>query len=216
MIRYLFGLPFGCYFMQPHDYDKDNLKIKILENFEKQPVRNDNWSKDTFIDTNIHHSYGDDDNNNFNKIDFSSLVPTYGNFIRDYFKRMSTAKKFKYDFKIVNYTCTKEDQFMIPHIHTDSNFSFIHYLQFDKKQHLGTIFLNSHSFSDYLWDKDKLTSIFDRQDLNNSYLYKEFMLGTKEDMFIIFPSCVFHLVAPKKYTKERITVVGNININESN
>jgi hypothetical protein len=206
-LSYMFGCPIYISNINKKNFNKDNIIKNIELNYNKNNYRN-NWDNKGTVISNIHHSYNDEKNNDFIKIDYSELSQIYDNNIKNYLSSLNLIENIQYNFSVENYTCTSKGQFMNPHIHPQT-FSFIHYIKLDEKEHPSTLFYNPSYFvdyypNDYLWEK------FDTQDLKNSWLFKSFILKMKEDDIVIFPGCIKHAIPIFNSNKLRITIVGNI------
>tara|TARA_R100001015_G_C4631620_1_gene194275 strand:- start:986 stop:1639 length:654 start_codon:yes stop_codon:yes gene_type:complete len=212
LVKQLFGFPVYHSSIDKKKYDKNILKT-ILANFKKSKIR-DNWNKNhnSFTNNKIHHSNGDELNKIFKQPNYDSLIPIYTKEINSYFSTMAT-KDFKYKFKIVNYTCMTKDYHMKSHVHTDCDFTAVHYLKFDKKTQDSTVFLNTNDYAkfiDILYPNTYNT--FLKNHLTNSWILKYCKILTKEDDLIIFPAMMEHSVPAIKSDKIRVTIVFNINI----
>ena len=214
-VEYLYGLPVYKDNLDSKKYKKLDIVSQIEKNYNISNVRN-NWSKNSYVQTDIHHSLDDENNKNFNKINYHNLQDLYGEIINEFFKKLNLKESFKFNFNIVNYTCSKHNSFMAPHIHKDSSFSLIHYVSFDNKEHVSTIFKSPYYFSNLLFGSDKLRSLFCNKSIENSWLYNQWVLETKEDDVVIVPAIIEHYVRNFDSNKSRITIVANINIEEKN
>ena len=76
MIDQIFGIPLYKSNIDPNSYDKESILNTILSNYEKSNDRN-NWDNESYIKSKIHHSLCDEQNQNFEKPDFSSLRSVY-------------------------------------------------------------------------------------------------------------------------------------------
>jgi len=209
-IKYLYGLPIYIENINPETYQKDKILSQIKENYTISNKRN-NWSKQSNIKTDIHHSLLDEENKNFNKINYYDLLKKYESIINNFFNKTFVKNKFNYKYDIVNYTCTNKNSFMSPHIHTECSFSLIHYVSFDKKQHIATIFKTPYYFTNLLPNSEKLRNTFDNIE-ENSWLRREFVFNTNEDDVVIFPAILEHYVRNIDSEKLRITISVNIEI----
>jgi hypothetical protein len=209
MTKLLFGIPFYKGKINSLLYDKQKIISDIESNYHKSPTRN-NWG----YNGDLHHSFNDDNNENFIKINYEKLIPLYKEKIDDFFGDLKFKKKINFEYKIENYTATKNSQYMGYHQHLPSTFFAIHYLQFDPKIHNPTQYKNSHVFADYLPNlRGNLTEIFDESYLENSWVTPEYWLSIEEDDFIIMPSLISHSIFPcLSNEKTRISVALNINI----
>jgi hypothetical protein len=211
-INYVYGLPAYITKINPKLYEKDKILSQIEKNYKISKVRNE-WSTDSFIKTDIHQSLEDENNPRFKTINYYSLPQQYEKIIADFFHKLALRKSFKSPYVIANYTCVRHNSVMSPHIHTDCTFSLIHYLSFDKKQHLPTIFKSPYYFNQLLPQQQNLRNIFDNQE-ENSWIYKEWVIDTEEDDVVIVPAVLEHCVRNLDSEKSRITIAVNISINE--
>ena len=212
--EFLFGLPIMKCEIDEKLYNKKKLVNTILKNYETDPNRNAWDLTNKFDNSNLHHSYNNKDGN-FEDVDYSELLPIYTDTITKclsqlYFKK----QKFKFNFIVTNYTCIKESHFMKGHIHTDCDFSAVHYIKFDEREHHPTVFENTH---DYAFFIDKLCGDFngqlDDKYSENSWMHAHYKLKTMENDFVLTPSFLKHNVPyHHKCNNHRITIVLNINI----
>jgi len=211
---FLYGLPIYKVNINSLIKKKKEKIIKLItSNYNKSPLRNE-WEKGSMYKSILHHSYGDNENKKFNKINFEFLIPHYKKIIESFCKEMKVANKYKYTFKIVNYTASKEETFMRFHIHEDSNFSMVHYLKFNNKKHVPTIFESPYYFNDLLPYRNNF-KIFSKEDHKNLWYEKEFVINTIEDDVVIFPSVLKHGIIQKKTNELRITIASNIMLEEN-
>jgi hypothetical protein len=208
-INYLFGLPAYSAKINPELYEKNKILSQIEENYKISPIRN-GWS-DNFYATNIHQSLEDEKNPRFKEINYYSLPQQYHKTITDFFNKMSLQKNIKFSYDIANYSCVRHNSIMEPHIHTDCSFSLVHYISFDKEQHLPTIFKSPYYFSQLLPLQNSLQNIFSNQK-ENSWIYKDWAINTEEDDIIIVPAVLEHCVRNLDSKKSRITIAVNIKI----
>ena len=183
-MNYLFGFPVGIYKIDPNNYDKEKIVSDIIDNYKVDPTRNkwDNgWSK-------IHHELDDKGNDNFKKINYSSLVPLYNEKIKEYLSNFKVIEDYNYKFKIVNYTCSSSGQYMQRHIHTECAFSADHYVKFNKKEHMGTTFHNRNSYVDFLPTlREKFYEIKSTNDITNSWAMENWTFDVEEDEICFSP-----------------------------
>ena len=110
---------------------------------------------------------------------------------------------------------TKESQ-MSNHIHTDCDFSTVHYLKYNNDSLDCTLFHNSNDYAKFLVSlSPSLSKVCDNKSIQNSWIYQTFKIPTQEDDFIIFPAILEHSVPRIESDGERVTVVTNINVKES-
>jgi len=212
-IDYVYGLPTYRTKINPELYEKNKILSQIEKNYKVSKVRNE-WSLDSFIKTDIHQSLGDENNPRFKEINYYSLPQQYEKIIANFFNKLSLQKDVKFSYSIANYTCVRHNSVMMPHIHSDCTFSLIHYINFDKKQHLPTIFRNPYFFGQVLPYQKKLQTMFSNKK-ENSWLYKEWaMVDTEEDEVIIVPAILEHYVRNLDSEKSRITIAVNITTND--
>lgn len=205
-MNFLFGIPYHKGRIDPSRYNKEKVIQNITQNYSKDPYRN-HWGE-----SNLHHSYNDNHNPEFIRIDYEQLCPLYGEQISNFLELFPTKKPWSYKWQIVNYTCTKGDQMMKAHNHHNSLFHAIHYLKFDSS-HQPTSYINSHAFSLYfknLYQEEKLDEIFDDTYEENSWMQEKYSLNTKEDDFLIVPSIIFHGIEASFSDSLRMTIVMNI------
>ena len=211
-INYVYGLPTYITKINPKLYEKNKILSQIEENYKVSKVRN-NWGIDSGIKTDIHHSFGDEKNPKFKEINYYSLLKHYEEPIANFFNKLSLSQKMRFTYNIINYTCVRHNSVMTPHIHTECAFSLVHYISFDKNQHIPTIFKSPYYFSQLLPQRKKLLHIFANKE-ENSWIYNEWTFNTEEDDVVIVPSIVEHYVRNLDSKKSRITIAVNININE--
>jgi|TARA_R100000030_G_scaffold81068_2_gene63812 hypothetical protein len=204
------------YKVNPLTFDKNKIISTIEKNFKKKYFRN-KFDDSYPSESKIHHSLFDNDNKDFNEPNYSSLEKEYKkifhNFISEIKFKPNTV--LKYNFKIMSYTCTNKDHFMKKHYHLPSDFSCIHYLQYDE-EHSPTLFYNpSEKTGRYLQSfKNKYYKSLDfnhEENLGISVFYENAFM---EDDIIIFPGYLEHEIpiSKKLYKRNRITIVTNINI----
>ena len=211
-INYVYGLPAYITKIDPKLYEKEKILSQIEKNYKVSKVRN-KWSPNSYIKTDIHHSLMDNNNPMFKKINYYSLPKQYDKIITNFFNKMALKKSFKSTYNIVNYSCSRHNSVMTPHIHTNCTFSLIHYISFDKSQHIPTVFKSPYYFPLLLPHQKKLEHILSNQE-ENSWIYKEWTIDTEEDDIVIVPAVLEHWVRNLDSKKSRITIAGNIDINE--
>tara|TARA_B100001057_G_scaffold204772_1_gene205464 strand:+ start:438 stop:1088 length:651 start_codon:yes stop_codon:yes gene_type:complete len=211
-IEYLFGLPVLKTKIDPTEYNKDVIVKDILENYEKDSTRNV-WEKYDSINvkSRLHHSFNDPDPK-FKRIDYSDLVPVYEQKIAQQLQTLQWKNDFSFEFTIENYTCIKENHYMREHAHPWTDFTAVHYVKFDPKQHFSTVYVNTHDYADYA--KDLAVGSYNHLDTGTtagSYMNSHYSLNTDEDDFVITPSFVKHSVPfHEKCSDHRITIALNI------
>jgi len=210
-MNFLFGIP---YYKEKIDYTLFNKK-KIIEDIEENYKRSSYRSKWKYYD-DMHHSFNDDNNSEFIKLDYSELIPLYNEHISIFLNEIPSLKKWEYTWSIQNYTATTNNQCMESHHHLPSLFHAIHYLKFDPEKHQPTIYKNSHDFSKYFTSiYPNIDTIFDLNNIKNSWMSEKYFLTTEEDDFIILPSAVFHEIRKSCSDSLRMTIVMNIEVDKS-
>jgi len=209
-LHYLYGLPVYITSINPKSFDKKQIIKTISDNYNKQNIRQ-HTSTNAYV-TDIHHSLGDENNKQFKKVNYDKLKDCYIEPIKKYFEFFWLDKKqANFNCQVVNYTASKHDSFMEPHLHADCEFSMVHYISYDKKEHSPTCFQNPYYFYDLLPNKFKLQNLNEKQSAN-SWLYDMWKHDIEEDDLIIFPSILKHFVRNHKSKKLRITIASNINV----
>ena len=211
MIKNLFGLPLYHTSLLNEKYNKNEILDVIIKNYNKDKNRNE-WDKNNFEYSKIHHCLFDEENTSFDFPDFKHLIPVYEKHINNFLNNLNIRKNIKFTFQIVNYTCMKKGQQMIKHIHTGCDFSAIHYLKFDENFNDSTLFFNPSNYALFLNAlRPKLKDLLVNNE-NNSWAFYNYTLATKEEDFVIFPSVLEHNVPVIKSDKHRITISLNINL----
>ena len=189
-------------------YDKESIISTIEKNFKLNKERN-SWDKGSIL----HHAYNDFSNPKYHHVDFDTLIPVYKETIRSIFKGMDISSTFDVDFRIVNYTCMSNSNYMRSHVHP-KDFTAVHYIQFDNKHHTPTIFENHSPHAEYINEiRPELTNILSSKHFSNSWAYKEWSLNIEEDDFCFSPSFLKHKIDPQtSKNKNRISIVLNITL----
>ena len=215
MIEQIFGIPLYKSSINSNSYDKESILNTVFKNYEKSNERN-NWDNESYIKSKIHHSLCDEQNQNFEQPDFSSLKPIYETEIKKYLKMMNY-QNLVFKFDIVNYTVMTKESQMSNHIHTDCEFTTVHYLKFNNESSESTLFHNSNDYAKFLVTSlsPSLSKVCDNKSIHNSWIYQTFKIPTQEDDFLIFPAVLEHSVPRIESDEERVTVVTNINVKES-
>jgi hypothetical protein len=211
-INYIYGLPAYITKLDPKLYEKNKILSQIEKNYKLSKARN-KWAGDSFFKTEVHYLPEDKKNPKLKKINYYSLPQQYEKIITNFLHKLAPQKNFTSTNVIVNCTCIRHNSVMLPHIHTGCTFSLVHYLSFDKKQHLPTIFKSPYYFNQLLPQQENLRSIFTNQE-ENSWIYKEWIIDTEEDDLIIVPAILEHGVRNLDSKKSRITIAVNISIND--
>ena len=207
----LFGFPVHKIRIDPNSYDKDKIVNDIKENYEIDNNRNE-WGT-----SNLHHTYGDWDNEKFININYNKLKKVYHKIFEDFFHNdFKSLQPFNYQWNIVNYTAIKTGQHMQSHTHPTYDFSCTHYINFNPEKHSSIRFVNLSSMG--LYGKEIMKSKFDiadNRDISNSYLHGGWHYPLIEDDMVIFPASLHHEVPKQEETdKLRICIVTNIKLYE--
>jgi len=197
--------------IDPNSYDKKTIVEKVIDNYRKQPERNF-WDKDS----KLHHYYGDWENQSLSEVDFVTLKPIYNTIIENYMKHIHFSETIEYSWSIANLAVNSH--FMKEHDHfqiTEKGqclFSCIHYIKFNKELHAETTFNNPLHIAYFPANIIKVNRLLKSDVVSNSTYFHNWVLDSKEDDFIIFPSYLKHVVYDKyKETKEpRIVSVINV------
>jgi len=202
----LFGFPVVTTKIDKTTYDKKSIISTIEKNFKLNKERN-SWDKGSIL----HHAYNDFSNPKYHYVDFDTLIPVYKETLISIFKGMDISSTFDFDFRIVNYTCMSNSNYMRSHVHP-KDFTAVHYIQFDKKHHTPTIFENSLPHIDYINElSPQLTKILSKKDNLNSWTCGKWRIDTEEDDFCFSPAYLKHRIETQtSKNKNRITIILNI------
>jgi len=205
----MFGFPVFKKSLSDKDYDRDGLIKTISNNYDLDNDRNV-WDKD-FSD--MHHCVDDVNNNLFKVPDYSTVLPLYEEAIQEFLKQLNLKNSVRYKWNIVNYTCMTEGQYMKEHLHTDADFTAVHYLQYDDKTNNSTTYSNTSHHSKYIrFLRPGFTDNFDSLDENNSWMFETFKLPTQQDDLVIFPAMFYHSISKVHTSKKRMTIIFNFKI----
>ena len=202
--------------IDPKSFDKEKIIKTIAANYKKQPERNHFDGRSELGKSNSHHTYNDNTNKKFKKIEFESLIKVYSKIFKSFFDiEFKASKPFKYNYSIENATAMSENQFMNYHCHLPSSFSCVHYLKINENNS-GITFKNPNNISESMqWVAPKTYDILNKMDSSNSYFFPNFNLLPKEDTMLIFPSTLHHAVGRQINNKNlRISVATNITLDE--
>ena len=210
----IFGIPVYKIRIDPGSYDKKDIISTIEKNYNIGP-RN---PKNGFRNSDIHMSYADQNNEKYEKVNYEKLKDVYKNVFQNFIDefQFNYIKNLQYDFDIVNYTASKNnDSFMETHNHLDEcNFSCVHYLQLNEN-HAQTNFENTNIFAKYFkYIYKSFFKIIDSKSILNSFMFENLTLSVNENDMIIFPSVTEHNIPKQNFItdKLRITVVTNLNL----
>ena len=203
----LFGFPVMIQKIDKKSYNKKSIVSTIEKNFKLNKHRN-LWD----VTSRLHHAFKDFDNPKYHKVNFDTLLPVYEKVLEEMFKKMDLRSPYRFDFTIVNYACMSNSHYMNPHLHPGSDFTAVHYIQFDKKHHTPTMFENTLPCADYLVNlRPNLAKILSNRHPTNSWAYQDWSLDIEEDDFCFSPAYLKHRINPQvSKHKNRITIVLNI------
>jgi hypothetical protein len=206
----LFGVPFYTGKIQPDEYDKQYLVDTITENYRRNPQRN-RWDHGLHHHSDIHQSFRDLDNEDFIRLDYSSLMPVYSKHIQKFFTELGIAGKVGASFIIANYTCMKSGQYLREHRHGDADFSGVHYMRF-ADGHSPTYYNNigEHPFFLNVINETLVGALAGTG--NDSWTKDYVTVPTEEDNIIIFPGFVEHYVPPFESDELRMIFAFNIKL----
>jgi len=200
---------FGPFYWKTHVTENQEILDKCLgkieTNVEKKPV-----AVPTDWECVIHSSYMSNDPEM--QLDGQWLSSIYTKYISAFFDdfkiKKSTAMLFDPWYNVFS-----QNQFQEPHAHLPNDFSVVHYVLFDEKEHVATTFINPNTiaaeahraFRPQLFDK------LDSRNTNHSFYTANFTpLDIKQGDLIIFPAALNHFVKYNKSDKKRITFTLNI------
>ena len=210
----LFGFPVMIQKIDQKSYNKKSIISTIEKNFKLNKHRN-LWDVTCRpVDRSVlHHAFKDFDNPKYHKVNFDTLVPVYKKVISKILDNFPMTP-VDFEFTISNYTCLSNSNYMASHLHPSSDFSAVHYIQFDKEHHTGTTFENSLSHVEYIGElRPELTKIFSPSHAVNSWIYGNWEIGVDEDDFCFSPSFLRHKIEPQiSPNKNRITIALNITL----
>jgi hypothetical protein len=164
----------------------------------------------------LHNNYNDWDNEQFNPIDHSSLVPVYQNLIDEFIRTVKFGKNYQYKWNFVNFSINTEK--MTEHDHfwnfgeSHNMFSCCHYISFDNNFHMPTQFINSSPINHFSQATEPFRKVLSGSEIENSIYYTKWSIDTNEDDFIIFPSYLKHEVATQKFKTDYPRVMAVLNI----
>ena len=208
----LFGCPIYRVKIDPKSFNKEKMVKAIKANYKLDPARN-KWDREG---SDFHHAHEDFTNKKFKPVDFSYIIPIYTEIFDEFYTKVLRGKgTCTYGFNITNYTAVKKGQYMRSHDHLpDADFSCIHYLKFNPKEHTRTKYINPAYYSRFMkFMFPKMHAHVDNQYPDNSFMFDEWSLPIEEDDFIIAPSVLVHEIPKQKETKDiRMTIVTNVSI----
>lgn len=207
----LFTVPYFKGRIDPSRYDKNTIVNDIKNNYLIDPNRNE-WDNNKGS-TRMHHSYGDDNNGKFKKINFESVSLLYKEQIQEFLDKYFTNTVVGYKWYIVNYTCVSGGQFMREHNHPFSDWSAIHYLKFNPNKDKATAYTNPCDWAYYTqaFFSDEMRKAHS-QTFRHSWMQSIFSPSVEEDDFAIMPSSLRHHIPYNDTDELRMTIVMHIDI----
>ena len=208
-----FSCPIYKIRIDPNSYDKEKIINDILYNKSLENTRNEPH-QDFRSDCNIHHSYGDFDNENFRIINYEKLLVIYQELFQKFVEdEIATRIDFNWEFNIVNYTAMTEGQWFPVHYHASDDFAAVHYLNY-KGDHSPTVFSNPAIFAPYLkYMRPDFASVLHTTDIDNQYMWEKIGWKVEEDDMLIFPAALHHEILAQGPAKEtRITIATNLKL----
>lgn len=175
----------------------------ITANIEKYPILTPpNW------ECVVHSSYNNKDIN----INNNAIVKIYekymGKFLNDFQLNIE-------EFRIQSlwYNAFLKNHFQEPHTHLPSDFSAVHYLDFDDNCHSPTTFINPNLLMSQAMNslKPNFCKKLNYENLLHSCFFDDITLtDISQGDIVFFPSYLNHYVRPNKSNKRRITISFNI------
>ena len=130
-VDFLFGLPIYREKIDPTTYDKKKIIKTIEHNYKISKYRG--RSSDQYLSSgwgNWHHAYGSVDKR-FKTIDYTKLTYVYGETLKKFCANFLQLRKDHHiKFTTLNYTANRQHSYMDRHNHPNSDFAFVHYVQF--------------------------------------------------------------------------------------
>ena len=223
---YLFSPSIWRTRIPPELYDKEEILKTVEENYNISPYRNE-WG-DLENRDNWHHTYGDEENSKFKKVNLDKVNEQYGILVREFIDAMRPVTPIKYHYRITNITANKKNQSMKVHNHLAkviglehwSSYNAVHYVNF-KKGHAGTKIVNPSVFAQYFKTYEHVFGIFDQTTSDNTEYMDTTIMQAQEDDIIFMPSYLNHGVDGQNVDIDdlRVTIVLNIwieRVNEQN
>ena len=172
------------------DWNRNVIIPEIENDLKKGIQQNDNWN--CIVKTNFHK-----DKNCLDK-----YKKIYAGLVEDYFRTMRIEKPHKVDISKIWYNVYYEGDYQEIHTHWPDQFSFVHYVEYDKDVHQPTIFQNPNLYG----------QLFNNDQINDRMFENNVKFETEENSVVCFPSHIPHYVPKNNSNKRRITVSFNANI----
>ena len=212
MQEQFFGMPIWRENIDSKLYNKKEIIDTITRNYHKNRSRN-NWSDVS----NLHHIYDDWDNTEYEFPDWdNSLTGLYRGVLQRFFSGINS-EKFNFEFRVINYTCCGNSQYMQEHLHPYTDFVGIHYIRFDTESHTPTRFINPMGYAKYLNDiRSEKRIKYDANDILNAWMFPNWEFKVIEDDVIIHPALLEHDVRPQTCNDDNLRIASVFNINVYN
>jgi len=201
MIQNLFSIPVWYDLVDPNSYNKEQLLNVIEKNYKNNPKR-DKWHGIS----NMHHSNSDEDNEDYEQLNYNILKVVYQNKINQFVKEvLGDINDQTCNLNIVNYTAMGSGGHMTRHDHLsrDCEFVGVHYLKFHQDEHYPIRFWNPHTLYPQLSNIHPLLK-------NINVCQRYFAPIVQEDMILIYPSFLEHDIPQQKETDSlRVSIAFN-------
>jgi len=148
------------------------------------------------------------------KLDSEWLNSLYSKYIIAFFDEINVAKgpAMIYD---PWYNAFSQNHFQESHAHLPNDFSMVHYILFDDKEHVATTFVNPNptAAEALIHFRPQFINRVNKKDTRHSFCMTHFTPSDiKQGDLIIFPAYLSHFVKPNTSTKKRITITLNITL----
>jgi Putative 2OG-Fe(II) oxygenase len=178
---------------------------KIETCVEKKPV-----AVPTDWECIIHSSYMSNDPEM--QLDGQWLNSIYTKYISTFFDELKIQRSAAMLFDPW-YNVFSHNQFQEPHAHFPNDFSVVHYVLFDDKEHQATTFVNPNptAAEAQMAFRPQLVDKLNKKSAEHSFYMTHFTpTNIKQGDLIIFPASLSHFVKHNKSDKKRITFTLNI------
>lgn len=218
-IEQIFSTPFFSTSIDPLSYNKKEIVDTVYTNYKKNPYLNE-WD---YTESNLHHYYNANINENFN---LEPLYQVYEKVINKIFNNLFSFK-MDYVYDIANITAYTSHQHMKVHDHAGAHgfFAGVHYIKVPKKCSPLKLF-NPLVYGQYPNNisttlqkkfKDQASSPLLGQTsspLLSAYI-QSIHYEPAEDSIVFFPSYLKHAVYPSSHEKndnEELRIAAVINV----
>lgn len=207
MLQNIFALPI---WKVPLKIDP-NIEFDLVNQIENNYTINKNYIKEEW--NCIVHSTIDKHNN----VNYDSVIPYYKKEYETFVSKNNLNLNYHnyYMFEIwYNYYKKYSNQEthnhmgLMPEQNQFTFFSAVHFLKISDN-HPTLTFYNPTGVS-LCWEQSKKVKTYFNNEINHSFLFRNFSLSVKQGDFIIFPSFLDHAVYQQKIDDSRITISCNI------